>query len=97
MKRLKKESSVENQSGIDNLVIKLIKLYHENDYDYVVSLAKVGKKPEGLETIDDEIRFIEFNKLNSESLSDEDLKVVADIVMKKIRDIDNEIYLKYNN
>jgi hypothetical protein len=87
-----------NQSDIDNLVTKIIQIYHEEDYDYVVSLAKKGQRAEaGIRTIEDEIEFIESNNLNSEGLSHDDLKIVAKIVMDKIWDIDNDVYYKYNH
>lgn len=97
MKRLKRCSDINDKSGINNLVNNIIQIYYENDYDYVVSLSKKGEKPEtNIKTIEDEIKFIETNNLNSENLSYEDLEIAADIIRNKIYDIDNEIYLKYN-
>lgn len=88
------EQASSDKSAIDKLVDKVIKMYYEEDYDYMVSQAKNGRKPEGISTIAEEVEFINRNNLG-DGMSSKDIKTAAKIIHQKIKDIDAEIFSKY--
>ena len=74
---------------------KAIQIYMENDYDYVVSLAKAGKElPESI-TGEDYIEFLKRNSIVPENMTEEDIQKVANISSKKISEIETEIYKRF--
>lgn len=85
-----------NQSAVDSLVDKILDLYKDNDYDYVVALAKRGERPEGDYTVDGEIEFMKRNDLIDNQLSDTEIKQAAEILCQKLKTINDEIYHRYN-
>lgn len=78
---------------ITRSVNKVVQMYMKNDYDYVVSLAKAGKKvpprPDNWPVI-----FLKTNSIVPADMTEEDIQKVADIASEKIDEIDAEIYKK---
>lgn len=73
---------------------KVIQIYMENDYEYVVSKAKAGSKL--LERNDDGmIQFLKRNSIVPADMSAEAIQQVADIASRKIDEIESEIYRIY--
>ncbi len=83
------------EEKINKVVETIINIYMEEDYDYMVSLAKKGQRVEGLSSIDEGIDFIKRNNLG-DGLSDEDIRKVAEIVFPRIKAIEGEAFSKYN-
>ena len=79
---------------VESLADKAIQLYMENDYDYLVSNAKAGfKMPE--RTDDQMIQFLKRNSIVPANMPEEDIQKVADIAIKRIDEIEAEVYKKY--
>ena len=80
---------------MEKIVDKVVQLYMENDYDYVVSLAKAGKElPESI-TGEEYVEFLKRNSIVPADMLEEDIQKVADIATKRIDEIEAEVYKKY--
>lgn len=91
-------NSKDEHDLINALVDKVILIYMEQDYDYVVhTVSSRGELPQGPETVYDMIEFIHRNGLAPDEISSEGIKKAARLIMIKIKDIDNEILDKYLN
>jgi len=84
-----------SQMNIDNLVSTIIDIYYREDYAYVTGLAEVGKRPDGIKTVKEEVEFIKKNNLDN-GLSDEELESAAEIILQEIKVIDDLVYTQYN-
>lgn len=80
---------------MEKIVDKVVQLYMENDYDYIVSLAKAGKELPKSITGEDYIDFLKRNSIVPADMLEEDIQKVADIATKRIDEIEAEIYKKY--
>mgnify|MGYP001398906419 CR=1 FL=1 len=77
---------------IKKAINKAIQIYIENDYNYIVSLAKAGKElPESI-TDEEQVEFLKRNSIVPEDMPEEDIQKVASIVSKKINEINIRIY-----
>ncbi len=79
---------------MEKIVDKVVQLYMENDYDYVVSKAKAGSKLQE-EADDHMIEFLKRNSIVPADMLEEDIQKVADMAAKRIDEINAEIYKKY--
>jgi spore coat polysaccharide biosynthesis protein SpsF (cytidylyltransferase family) len=79
---------------MEKIVDKVVQLYMENDYDYVVSKAKAGfRMPKQLDG--QMVQFLKRNSIVPADMLEEDIQKVADIATKRIDEIEAEIYKKY--
>lgn len=80
---------------MEKIVDKVVQLYMENDYDYIVSLVKAGKElPESI-TGEDYVEFLKRNSIVPADMLEEDIQKVADMAAKRIDEIEAEVYKKY--
>jgi hypothetical protein len=95
LKNIESLAAKETSSDVDKLVDKVMQIYRQEDYDFVVSLAKEGKKPQGIKTIAGEIEFIKRNEL-AKDMSDSNIRKAASIIQRKIKALNAEIYENLN-
>lgn len=80
---------------MEKIVDKVVQLYMENDYDYIVSLAKAGKELPKSITGEDYVEFLKRNSIVPADMLEEDIQKVADMAAKRIDEIEAEVYKKY--
>ena len=84
--------------AVNKLVDKVIELYMSEDYDYAVSQTSKGielVKGEDF-TIDTEVGFLKRNGLIPEGISDSELRTAAEMIINKIKEIEDEIYSRFS-
>jgi hypothetical protein len=89
------EDAPDKADPVMDVVYRVIDIYKREDYDYVVTLAKKGQKPEGIGTIKEEIDFLKRNSL-VEGLSEKQIREVARLALTKIADLNKGVYARYS-
>lgn len=84
-----RDSKTKDADSIQSLVDKVIKIYMEEDYDYVVTMTKRGTKI-AKSTISDEIDWLKRHKFDV-GLSNADLKEAAKRIADRINEINRGI------
>ena len=69
-------------------IANIIKMYMEEDFDYVVKMASIGKKVEGPENTDELANWL----INRREVNKEDATEVARVCFAVTKAIEDEIY-----
>ena len=93
-----KELSTPNSESIDNLVNEAVRLYIQEDYSYVESLVRIGEKPESAyNNPEEEIKFLENVGIVTKDTPYGIKLEVAKQSLARIKQIDEDLWNKYNS
>ena len=76
-------------------IARIIALYEEQDIYYVGFLAQEGRRPEGMDTVEDMIEHIRYNNL-AEGCKESEIVKVAKKAFKIVKKTEEEIFRQYN-